>query len=168
MRRFLLIFQLVLGSFLFALSASAQEGPNEKLIAEFSSHFSESEIKSLNSDAEIRSLRNPNTVELSLDTLREMARDPYDYSGLSIYLGESFPVAITTTGRAVLNPHADETPEKYEWIGFRGRFETVIFKIYGGDLISSEEDGEPSLSVCLLYTSPSPRDRTRSRMPSSA
>ena len=26
----------------------------------------------------------------------------------------------------------------------------------------------PSLSTCLLYTSPSPRDRTRSRMPSSA
>ena len=25
-----------------------------------------------------------------------------------------------------------------------------------------------SLGVCLLYTSPSPRDRTRSRMPSSA
>ena len=24
------------------------------------------------------------------------------------------------------------------------------------------------LSICLLYTSPSPRDRTRSRMPSSA
>ena len=27
---------------------------------------------------------------------------------------------------------------------------------------------EPSSSPCLLYTSPSPRDRTRSRMPSSA
>ena len=26
----------------------------------------------------------------------------------------------------------------------------------------------PSLIICLLYTSPSPRDRTRSRMPSSA
>ena len=26
----------------------------------------------------------------------------------------------------------------------------------------------PSFSACLLYTSPSPRDRTRSRMPSSA
>ena len=25
-----------------------------------------------------------------------------------------------------------------------------------------------SLGICLLYTSPSPRDRTRSRMPSSA
>ena len=27
---------------------------------------------------------------------------------------------------------------------------------------------QPSLDNCLLYTSPSPRDRTRSRMPSSA
>jgi len=27
---------------------------------------------------------------------------------------------------------------------------------------------KPSYSPCLLYTSPSPRDRTRSRMPSSA
>ena len=28
--------------------------------------------------------------------------------------------------------------------------------------------GEGCMSACLLYTSPSPRDRTRSRMPSSA
>ena len=27
---------------------------------------------------------------------------------------------------------------------------------------------EANIKVCLLYTSPSPRDRTRSRMPSSA
>ena len=27
---------------------------------------------------------------------------------------------------------------------------------------------DPQLESCLLYTSPSPRDRTRSRMPSSA
>ena len=40
----------------------------------------------------------------------------------------------------------------------------------------SKIDGEPNelnkirapIAVCLLYTSPSPRDRTRSRMPSSA
>ena len=31
-----------------------------------------------------------------------------------------------------------------------------------------ETHGVPVVSVCLLYTSPSPRDRTRSRMPSSA
>ena len=30
------------------------------------------------------------------------------------------------------------------------------------------EIGETEVSICLLYTSPSPRDRTRSRMPSSA
>ena len=30
------------------------------------------------------------------------------------------------------------------------------------------ESGQPIPSPCLLYTSPSPRDRTRSRMPSSA
>ena len=29
-------------------------------------------------------------------------------------------------------------------------------------------EGAPHLKDCLLYTSPSPRDRTRSRMPSSA
>ena len=29
-------------------------------------------------------------------------------------------------------------------------------------------NGRKDLKVCLLYTSPSPRDRTRSRMPSSA
>ena len=46
---------------------------------------------------------------------------------------------------------------------------------YGpGDLISGDEIPEtlyPILrrhNICLLYTSPSPRDRTRSRMPSSA
>ena len=51
-----------------------------------------------------------------------------------------------------------------------------------GDLNISPEDGGHSLpqcdggvvawrllwTICLLYTSPSPRDRTRSRMPSSA
>ena len=29
-------------------------------------------------------------------------------------------------------------------------------------------DGDPQQLTCLLYTSPSPRDRTRARMPSSA
>ena len=35
------------------------------------------------------------------------------------------------------------------------------------DGMFATSEGE-SLGVCLLYTSPSPRDRTRSRMPSSA
>jgi len=38
----------------------------------------------------------------------------------------------------------------------------------GEDLLEHTLDMAASLSPCLLYTSPSPRDRTRSRMPSSA
>ena len=34
---------------------------------------------------------------------------------------------------------------------------------YKWDMVDNDENG-----TCLLYTSPSPRDRTRSRMPSSA
>ena len=34
--------------------------------------------------------------------------------------------------------------------------------------VRSKEGYKKALNTCLLYTSPSPRDRTRSRMPSSA
>ena len=34
--------------------------------------------------------------------------------------------------------------------------------------ITDGAKGPQAVNVCLLYTSPSPRDRTRSRMPSSA
>ena len=37
-----------------------------------------------------------------------------------------------------------------------------------GELGQSSGEAELFMLVCLLYTSPSPRDRTRSRMPSSA
>ena len=39
------------------------------------------------------------------------------------------------------------------WLRFRGHLENISGNLFNG---------------CLLYTSPSPRDRTRSRMPSSA
>ena len=45
-------------------------------------------------------------------------------------------------------------------IGGIGTFETEYTKLI--------EKGPRRVSPCLLYTSPSPRDRTRSRMPSSA
>ena len=38
----------------------------------------------------------------------------------------------------------------------------------GKYLYSIEDEGVAVFESCLLYTSPSPRDRTRSRMPSSA
>ena len=42
--------------------------------------------------------------------------------------------------------------------------EDAAYLIYLDELQTQEQQNE----VCLLYTSPSPRDRTRSRMPSSA
>ena len=38
----------------------------------------------------------------------------------------------------------------------------------GRKLASTDQLPEVTVMICLLYTSPSPRDRTRSRMPSSA
>ena len=40
------------------------------------------------------------------------------------------------------------------------------YAAYSLDLIGFGDSDQPG--ICLLYTSPSPRDRTRSRMPSSA
>ena len=43
-----------------------------------------------------------------------------------------------------------------------------IIKIHGANITSGIASPQNSVRSCLLYTSPSPRDRTRSRMPSSA
>ena len=50
------------------------------------------------------------------------------------------------------------------------RGEIPCNKIYEDDFVLSFHDINPQKKIhaCLLYTSPSPRDRTRSRMPSSA
>ena len=53
----------------------------------------------------------------------------------------------------------DIYPFKGEFVGLDG---------YQSMLAESWEQPNPNTYICLLYTSPSPRDRTRSRMPSSA
>ena len=54
-----------------------------------------------------------------------------------------------------LSPHTDEA-DRQNLLGFTAR--------KSGDLVAAAS----YYNTCLLYTSPSPRDRTRSRMPSSA
>ena len=50
--------------------------------------------------------------------------------------------------------------------GFRYQPGIVEGKQYG--ILSAHDHDSMHHPICLLYTSPSPRDRTRSRMPSSA
>ena len=52
-----------------------------------------------------------------------------------------------------------------------GMFQRLLeLEGYKVDMLTSNHRGiiDEGLKYCLLYTSPSPRDRTRSRMPSSA
>ena len=45
---------------------------------------------------------------------------------------------------------------------------TLAFRYKGGVVVAVDSRASAGSYICLLYTSPSPRDRTRSRMPSSA
>ena len=60
----------------------------------------------------------------------------------------------------------------YSWDAVDGKWQvktTAALDDIRQDIIELEEEIDAiAPSVCLLYTSPSPRDRTRSRMPSSA
>ena len=49
----------------------------------------------------------------------------------------------------------------------RGEVEARISNYFTNEFWDAY-DNLPNINICLLYTSPSPRDRTRSRMPSSA
>jgi len=52
-------------------------------------------------------------------------------------------------------------------IGYVEHVASTAFERFAG-VITELAGGKNGIYACLLYTSPSPRDRTRSRMPSSA
>ena len=88
-------------------------------------------------------------------------------TGGSSGIGQSIAVCFAAFGANVAINYlrapeeAKDTEEQVHACIHQVRREGVRDVLVGGD-VSSEED------ACLLYTSPSPRDRTRSRMPSSA
>ena len=53
-------------------------------------------------------------------------------------------------------------------VGMRGYDPIDNKQLTKEEISRCENDSSARLQLCLLYTSPSPRDRTRSRMPSSA
>ena len=90
-----------------------------------------------------------------------------DVTDATLKVGES--VELTATG----GPH-------YQWSPSTGldcdTCETVtaspvvptVYTVNAQDDYGCSDNAQATINVCLLYTSPSPRDRTRSRMPSSA
>ena len=84
---------------------------------------------------------------------------------------EQFKLRIYTEGIARINKVLDMLSEEQVWYSPNANMNSVgnlVLHLNGnvtqwiGTGIAQHKD------ICLLYTSPSPRDRTRSRMPSSA
>ena len=80
----------------------------------------------------------------------------------------------------VINYSAEPLNKVYGWLPHDLRAEKVIFfpdacpgksPLPTGTVVFTKQEDWRKFAIsdcCLLYTSPSPRDRTRSRMPSSA
>ena len=91
-----------------------------------------------------------NVVPISIPPLRERKEDIPELVNHFLDKAKDLkldPKKFTTESFQIL--------EKYQWPGNVRELENFIMKLC-------------ALYTCLLYTSPSPRDRTRSRMPSSA
>ena len=83
-------------------------------------------------------------------------------------LGEIVYVEVETVGEDVAKDEVFGTVEAVKTTS--DLYMPVSGKVveFNTELDESEGDNPAAINDCLLYTSPSPRDRTRSRMPSSA
>ena len=82
--------------------------------------------------------------------------------------GAHLPTGIGITGAGSINVTGVITAASFSGsgAGLTGIDATSIKDPAGNVKIQAQASG--AIYTCLLYTSPSPRDRTRSRMPSSA
>ena len=70
--------------------------------------------------------------------------------------------------RFMESPYYQQEVQDLEVLQRRVQEYSHIMQIMGEGDIELRKEFLHALFACLLYTSPSPRDRTRSRMPSSA
>ena len=70
------------------------------------------------------------------------------------------------------HPKFDDIMDMYESNELDTATEEYVLSVLredeGLDVVEAWKDDEDEIHTCLLYTSPSPRDRQKSRMPSSA
>ena len=78
----------------------------------------------------------------------------------------------TELARAKVNLtlHVGAAIQDEKWTGYHPVESLVVFADFGDELsfTSAKQSRVEYRGPCLLYTSPSPRDRQKSRMPSSA
>ena len=84
---------------------------------------------------------------------------------LDIYLGELNP----TTGQPKFWDKERRSPIIYNSSTNPGNLaESIFTQLVAGNYWLGVKSNRPEILTCLLYTSPSPRDKRQSRMPSSA
>ena len=65
-------------------------------------------------------------------------------------------------------PEVFNGPDAWVSADLAGNADAWLKMLSTREVVELEEAAHTYIKTCLLYTSPSPRDRTRSRMPSSA
>ena len=91
---------------------------------------------------------------MSLDNVLGVAGAAGDHYTLLIF-GLALSIVLMATAANLISGWI----KKYKWIAWAGLLAILVVAV---ELIYTD------IKICLLYTSPSPRDRQKSRMPSSA
>ena len=130
------------------------------------------------------------SVDQLPDGVKPLACDLRDESAIRSAFEnlEKLDILVNSAGLAYLSRICDGNPSDWDemWrvnvhaLGICSQLSLALFPEEGGHILNlSSMSGHrvpptggfyasTKFAVCLLYTSPSPRDRTRSRMPSSA
>ena len=114
---------------------------------------------------------NPETVSTDYDTADKLYFEPLNWQEVEAVLSREKPksVIIQLGGQTPLKLAKKISENGYNIAGssievIDSTEDRELFQ----KLCTQENIKQPISKICLLYTSPSPRDRTRSRMPSSA
>ena len=81
---------------------------------------------------------------------------------MTVMISDEIDILLEKTSRSFY-PTLKYLPKK-----IRGQIGLLYLLARVADTIADSKAGETNLLICLLYTSPSPRDQCLSRMPSSA
>ena len=99
-----------------------------------------------------------------LKTAAAGALVPSEHFGVMLYEGDGSSSHSINGGKFGAGAYFDGTA----YIDLNHKNTYTSFSISAWVNVKSTSSAQSIISSCLLYTSPSPRDRTRSRMPSSA